>query len=707
MQLRGEKRNRAILLLERKKLSLDLEDVAEVFEQLRSPYRLQKVLGQGLFTAAYLARDENSDHDVVVRVLRSELAGQPEARTRFLDLGRRSIQMVHENLVLTREVRSVPERQLYFIVRDFIAGTTLQRLIDSGHAFPPEQVMGIVRQVLGGLKPIHRIGLAHGGIKPSNIFLAPGDRVVVGDPSLPSHGLTLEFDRLTYDYRYAPPELFTGQREIEPRSDFFSIGCLAYELCQGQPPFAGENPFELAMKILRDPIPPLRCDRAVFARGAGAAFLDRLLARPIDGRFPGLREATRALDLIPGPEDEGFTPALRASPGPAGGPPAPPAPAPATPPGPDRPSSESLSGMVADRALAPDPAMHSIISFHGFRDDTLSLQGDGPSNQTFSFSVSTEAPRFVAPGQIGRYEIVETIGQGGMGSVYRARDLTLQRLVALKVAPRRPGVADEQWARFNREAKAVARLQHPNIVQIHDVGRLDDAQYLVLELVEGESLRELLARGPLPPDDAARLVATMARAVHFAHERGVLHRDLKPANILLTREGMPKITDFGLAKFVASSEPMLGMDSPGEGPDANTTQAGMVLGTPNYMAPEQAVGLADEIGPGVDVYALGVILYEALTGRRPFVGHSVTDILMQVQSQVPPAPDRIRAEVPAALGAICLKCLEKQPSARYATAGMLAEDLERFLVNLPVRARPQAAAGPPRLKGRWFRFWSK
>ncbi len=288
--------------------------------------------------------------------------------------------------------------------------------------------------------------------------------------------------------------------------------------------------------------------------------------------------------------------------------------------------------------------------------------------------------------QIPGYELLGELGRGGMGVVYKARQLRLKRLVALKMI-RAGGQADlEDLARFRLEAEAAARLQHANIVQIHEVGEHDGQPFFSLELVDGGSLERRLAGGPLPPRDAAALVATLARAMHYAHEQGVVHRDLKPANVLLARDGTPKITDFGLAKQLDA--------------DSGQTRSGVILGTPNYMAPEQAEGRTKEIGPPADVYALGAVLYECLTGRPPFRGASVLETLLQVRTQEPVPPRRHRAQVPRDLETVCLKCLEKDPRKRYPSALSLADDLRRFQGGEPIRARP---AGAGERAAKWVR----
>lgn len=279
------------------------------------------------------------------------------------------------------------------------------------------------------------------------------------------------------------------------------------------------------------------------------------------------------------------------------------------------------------------------------------------------------------------YELLGEIGRGGMGVVYKARQRSLGRLVALKTifAPHEP----RERARFRTEAEATARLSHPNIVQIYEVGQEEDRPYLSMELVTGKSLDKQLAESPLAARAAAELLLTVARAVAHAHDHGIVHRDLKPANILITGDGTPKITDFGLARQLAPA------DSPS--PHTEVTQSGAIVGTPCYMAPEQCRGVSAQVGPAADVYALGSILYEALTGRPPFRGESALDTLELVRSQEPVPPRRLVPKVPGDLETICLKCLAKQPQQRYPNGAALADDLDRFLSGDPIVARRVSA----------------
>jgi serine/threonine protein kinase/Flp pilus assembly protein TadD len=302
-------------------------------------------------------------------------------------------------------------------------------------------------------------------------------------------------------------------------------------------------------------------------------------------------------------------------------------------------------------------------------------------------------PPLTGPPALPGYAVLEEVGRGGMGVVYRAwQSEPLNRVVALKMIRPDAFRSPEHLRRFRTEAEAIARLQHPNVVQIYEFGEYEGQTYFALEWVGGGSLAQHLAGRAVPPRPAAALVATLARAVHHAHERGVIHRDLKPANVLLSFSGrspsgaaspppserplnerVPKVADFGLAKRLDV--------------EGGQTLSGEILGTPSYMAPEQAAGWTREVGPATDTYALGAILYECLTGRPPFCGTSLLDTLDQVRSREPLPPRRLQPQVPRDLETICLKCLQKEPGRRYASALALAEDLERFGAGRPIRAR--------------------
>ncbi|RLS30011.1 MAG: serine/threonine protein kinase, partial [Planctomycetota bacterium] len=412
---------------------------------------------------------------------------------------------------------------------------------------------------------------------------------------------------------------------------------------------------------------------------------------------------------ISGPSPEtvsiGKSAAQTASASPAGAPPLPPS---------------ALGDSGATLALPPSAAFDSgaTLPLHGNGDSgatlplppsaafdsgaTLPLHGNGDSGATLPLpsagmasNATLESPS-VGPTidpvtgreipYVSGYDILGELGRGGMGVVYKARQRKLNRLVALKMVLAGGHAGPEQLARFQIEAQAVAALQHPNIVQIYEVGESDSLPHFSLEYVDGAPLDKALAGKPQVPKDAARLLETLSHAMHFAHQHGIVHRDLKPANILVSSEGVPKITDFGLAKQL-------------EG-DSSQTKEGALMGTPSYMAPEQARGEFKDLGPAADVYSLGAMLYEMLVGRPPFLGATPFETIFQVIKEEPVPPSRLIPKLPQDIETICLKCLQKEPSKRYATAELLAEDCRRFVSGEPILSRP---ISPVERLWRWCR----
>ncbi len=296
--------------------------------------------------------------------------------------------------------------------------------------------------------------------------------------------------------------------------------------------------------------------------------------------------------------------------------------------------------------------------------------------RTGSGRVTDEQAMKGAP-TIPGYKVLGILGRGAMGVVYKARQVGLNRLVALKMILSGSHASEKDLARFRIEAEAVAKLHHPCIVQVYEINDVDGRPYFCLEFVDGGPLDKKLRGNPQPFREAAELVRKLAEAMEYAHQRDIVHRDLKPPNILLTSDGVPKITDFGLAKNL--------------GEESSQTQSGSIMGTPSYMAPEQAQGRTHDVGPLADVYALGAILYETMVGRPPFKGESILDTLEQVSTQQPVPPSKLRLKVPRDLETICLKCLHKERDKRYARAGDLAEDLRRFTAGEPILARPTPA----------------
>lgn len=301
-------------------------------------------------------------------------------------------------------------------------------------------------------------------------------------------------------------------------------------------------------------------------------------------------------------------------------------------------------------------------------------------------SISPEARDPSGLPRLGDYQLIEEVARGGMGVVYKARQVSLDRLVAVKTLLLGPLAGKDFVQRFRVEASAAASLRHPNIVAVHEVGVQGNQHYLVMDYIAGQTLAKISGGQPLAPRRAAAYVKTIAEAVHYAHERGVLHRDLKPSNVLVDQNDQPHVTDFGLAKRLDT--------------DSDLTLSGQVLGSPNYMSPEQAGGKRGQVGRASDVYSLGAILFHLLTGRPPFVAESVSDTIQLVLEREPITPRVLVMGIPRDLETICLKCLRKEPDKRYQTAQELAHELERFLQDEPIRAR---RATQPEKLWRWCR----
>jgi serine/threonine-protein kinase len=354
---------------------------------------------------------------------------------------------------------------------------------------------------------------------------------------------------------------------------------------------------------------------------------------------------------------------------------------------------------AADANAAEDPQLAELLDDYlsqlhaGRRPDRAALLGQHPElsgplkclealdglvpaslDEDFADAEPPETLNVSLPRDFGPYELMAEIGRGGMGVVYKARQKALDRVVAMKMILATHLASPEHIRRFQIEAHAGAHVRHSNITQIYDVGQHHGQHFFTMEYVEGESLAQRIARDPLSFESAARMITVVARAVEHLHAHGIVHRDLKPSNILLDSNGQPYVTDFGLAKvFVAGSE---------------ATATGVIAGTPSYMAPEQASGRNAEVGPAADIYSLGAILYELLTGEPPFKQESPLDTLLDIIGREPRYPRQVNPKVPRGLELICLKCLAKSPDQRYASAAALADDLERYVRQEPLAVRP-------------------
>jgi eukaryotic-like serine/threonine-protein kinase len=323
----------------------------------------------------------------------------------------------------------------------------------------------------------------------------------------------------------------------------------------------------------------------------------------------------------------------------------------------------TLGGVTGDGTLNSTPS-------------DVTMGGLDGATAAFHQKALEAAPKPITKGaSFGHYELLEPIAKGGMGIVYKARQRSLNRIVAIKMILAGQFADEDDVGRFYAEAEAAAALSHPNIVAIHEIGEVSGQHFFSMDYIEGQSLSGLIAENPVPPRRAAELMITISETMEFAHENGVVHRDLKPANVLLDKRQRPLITDFGLAKQVNTSQ-------------SQRTMAGSIVGTPSYMPPEQAAGRLDQVGAWSDLYSLGAILYELITGRPPFRASSPFETIRQVLETEPPSPRVLNPSVPKDLETICVKCLQKERTRRYGSAQELADELKRFLRGEPIQARP-------------------
>jgi serine/threonine protein kinase len=695
-ELKGRLQDRASFLHARKRAARDQSQIAALFRDKNIPYDIIKALGEGVYTTAYLGRPRMGHRSVVVRVLRSEFASQKLVRDQFMALAEFWLDYVHHNLVRVRDFNCEESDQpVYYVVRDYLDGPTLREVLQN-RVFEPLQIVKIVRQIVEGLSPVHEDGRAHSGVRTSNLFVLSNGRVVLGDLSLPLPLLTTDPRRLAFDYRYMPPETFG---EVGPRSDFYSLGCVAYELACGRPPFESDDHHQLIAMHLRDPVPPPRRDGCPLGR-AWEEFLGPLLEKAAVHRYRDLDTVLEALDRLTSllrprqPDDPGGgpTPEPKSPPpgSPSGDAPAQPAPGQRPLPGPARSSLPSLPppqgsiGLLGEKSLQECREPESIMHLAGAVSQTNPPQSmdDRTMQDGFPFSEKDEADASLTAGQsissakpltwAGNYELIEEIGRGGMGVVYRARQLSLMREVAIKMIVSARFAHEDVLRRFRHEAVAAANLSHPNIVQVYEMGAAPEQPYIVMEFVRGRSLSQLIGGRPMENRRAAEMAMQVASAIEFAHQHGIVHRDIKPSNILVTVEGIPKVSDFGLALRLQQDDRM--------------TLSGQVLGTPSYMAPEQAQGRGNT-GVASDVYSLGAMLYEMLTGQPPFRGNSPAETLELILHSEPTPPSKLNSAVSRDLETICLKCLQKEPTRRYGSADSLKDDLRRSLDAWPILAR--------------------
>jgi serine/threonine protein kinase len=661
--LRGDSRVQAFWLLDRKRLALDCERLAALLTQNSSDYAIDRALGPGLYTGAYLAHHRRSELPVVLRILRREYVSNPIVRSAFVEQGKRAVRFVHRNLATTREVNFYEGGELYFTVRDHVDGPTLRDVLGSGRRFEPLAVVKLLRGLLDVLVGLHEEGEAHGGIKPSNVFLLRKDRVVLGDRSLPlpPPSVTSEPGRLAYDYRYVSPELFDAAGNATLASDVYAVGCVAHELFEGRPPHVADSVFEL-YRLAHGPV-------SLTAGSRIDDWLAGLLAASPDDRC----EATAALaglDALEAHFRSGGADRPRPDDADRPGPP-------------DRRPPKTVGvRILGDRSLARFVGRESIVP--AVLQTGASAQG-GNSLDRFD----TPQPSAEAEGELvrlGGYRILRMLGKGGMGVVYEAEDDALGRRVAVKVMKSEIAASPHARQRFLREARAAASIDSEYVCPIYVVGEANGVPFIAMPLLRGETLASRLAREkPLPVAEATRIGREAALGLAAAHDAGLVHRDVKPGNVWLEeRPGSPprvRLLDFGLARG---------------GADNRLTISGEVMGTPAYLSPEQARG--QHVDARSDLFSLGVLLYEMTTGKRPFAGDDVIASLTSLALDTPEPPASLSPEVPAALSDLILRLLEKSPEDRPTSAADVALALaaDDASIELPP---PEAPAATPQRSG--------
>ncbi|HKV09793.1 MAG TPA: protein kinase [Thermoanaerobaculia bacterium] len=562
-----------------------------------SRYKVLERLGGGGSGVVYKARDTKLERFVALKFLSSFRHANEADKRRFLREARAASVLDHPNLCTIYEIDETEEGRL-FIAMAFCEGETLKARIERG-PLPVAMAVGLAAQIAAGLEAAHEKGIVHRDVKPANVIVMPGERVKIVDFGIAQ---LADETRLTRagtavgTAAYMSPEQLRGD-PIDARTDVWSLGVLLYEALTGRMPFPGENDQERIRGILNAPAEPLGA-----LRPGVPPELERIVARalaksPAD-RYPGMKEMREDLAGV-----QGFSLA----------------------------SSMSLAGLEPTIIAIPAPPTGTRV-----QDDT---------GQSLTGRV------------LGHYRILELIGGGGMGIVYKAEDLRLARVVALKFLPPELTRDPEAKARFLQEARAASALDHPNICTVHEVGETDEGRlYLSMPCYDGETLRRRIERGPLSIDEATDVAQQIAKGLAKAHRGGIVHRDIKPANLVITSDGVVKILDFGLAKLAGA---------------VAITRTGSSVGTPAYMSPEQARG--EDVDHRTDLWSLGVVLYEMVTGKRPFRGEHEQAVLYSILNEKPKTLTEIRTDVPVELEKIVDGLLAKNPADRYPTVdGALA-----------------------------------
>jgi serine/threonine protein kinase len=605
-------------------------------------YRLDRLIGRGGMAVVYYGWDVQLERPVAIKIIDARYRSNRAYAERFVREARAVATWRHENIVPVYYAGEHDE--LFFFAMEYIDGLDLDSLLAeyvvACELMPHDDVVRIARAVASALDYAHAKGVIHRDVKPANILVAHDGRVVLSDFGLAMDVEQGSLGEVFGSANYISPEQARRSADAVPQSDQYSLGVVLYELLTGRVPFTDPSPTSVALQHIMNP-PPSPCELNPSLSAETEAVLLRALSKTPAERYAtctGFVEALEfALALAPTSTPADQEEAVRAAPAP------------------------SLSRLSVAERVASYRQAHAAEQ--------------PPPDQ----------PAPAAPGdtmlgmQLDEYRLEALLGQGGMARIYRARDARLKRRVAIKVidAPRRHD--PEYIARFEREAQAIAQLEHPHIVRLYRYGQSLDVLYMAMQYIEGQDLHSLMGsyreKGQLiPPSQAVQTIREVCQALDYAHSKGVIHRDIKPSNIMLDHEGHAVLADFGLALLT----------------EAGTR--GEAFGSPRYIAPEQAVSSAGAV-PQSDLYAVGVILYEMFTGALPFDAPDPLSMALKHVSEPPRPPREVRPELSAALEAVLLKALAKDPAERYPTGAALVAALDEALA-AGASPFPAAASAP-------------